>query len=51
MIQVYHLDNSQENPVLNQYAIQCPDSKSAAMLFELMQRHLQIMTYRPINNL
>lgn len=50
MIQVYHLDNTLDNPVINAYAIQCPDTKSAQMLFELLQRQLQLMTYKPFTD-
>lgn len=50
MIQVYHLDNAQENPVLNSYAISCPDQQANQMLYDTIHRLLQMITYKPFTD-
>lgn len=47
MIQVYHLDTALADPVVASYAISCPDTHSAALMYELVEKQIKILTYIP----
>lgn len=49
VVQLFSIDNDQSNPVQNAYAVQCSDRKQMEMLYELLQRHIQILSYKPID--
>jgi len=49
-VQIYLCDMDADNPVNEAYAIGCPDKKSAQLLYDTMQRMLQVLTYKPLTN-
>lgn len=50
LVQIYKLDATQENPVLDCFAIQCPDGTSLDDFYELVIRTMKIHTRKPFNS-
>lgn len=46
-IQLFRLDNAQDDPIQEPFAIACPDEHSAKMLFDTLRGILRLLTYQP----
>lgn len=49
-IQVFCMDNHAENPVLKSFGVTLPDAASTEFLSDMMQRQIQLLTYKPMTD-